>query len=604
MKKLISVFFAGLAFLSCVNEEYDFTKIDGTAVIAKDLALPIGSLEKINVSDIVTIDESEQMVIKEDDGDYAFHFADNNPIVAKLSVPSFSLPLEDASISTDYSFSMSTGSLAGMPTPNVDKIFRLENQSVEKIFKVTESHMFPYEIRDLKKVTMEMLIEYRFTTLSGACYIAEGFMMDFPDWMTLVHVDDHDDYVIENQGDNKNIVHFIRDVRITADTPYIIDIMLTGIDIPDGCIVPGGYDEEGRQCMTLAFDEANTVNKIVVTGGLYANIKDFPIIPNEVGLNMHLEFSNFKVSTALVKLDLAIPAPDTKIAIAEYPEFFANDDMVIDIYDPQLMFNLHNEFPLTISMYADVSGYKNGKEVVKMHFGDGGESDSMAQMIIPGLWEGTLMFSRQGNDGAVRLPKIGDLLIAKPDEIRISNVMIRSTDEYVTIEEGKELIASTTYELYAPLAFGSEFRFTYDMALEDLGLDLTEAGVKSASLILNVENSLPLNFNIVAQALATDGSSARGLALEVLGEVASGTQNNPVTSPVEIRMNSLEEGIELNSLKLKLTATCPSAAHQGIPLNEAQGLKISDVALRLPDGVNVDVTAIFKADPSQEEGNI
>ena len=603
MKKLLSFFFAGLILLSCVNEEYDFSKIDGTAVIGKDIALPIGSLEKIRVGDIVTIDPSDQMLIQEANGDYAFYFADNDPITAKLSVPSFSIPFEDKSTSANHQISLSTGALAGLPTPSVNQRLELKNQRVEKVINIKESHLFPYEIRDIKSLTMGMLVEYSFSLESGACYVSEGFMIDFPDWMTFVQVDDHDDYVIENQSGNKNIIHFVKDVKITAGTPYVLDLMLTEIEVPEGCVVPGGNDSQGRPCKTIVFPEGSEINKIIVAGGIYAETKDFPIIPEKVGLSMHLEFSNFEIKTASVVLDVSISAPDMKVKITEYPEFFENDDIVIDIYDPQLKFKIRNDFPLTLIMNADISAYKGGEERVRMHFSDDGESGSVSPMIIPGLWEGTLVYSRQGKDGAVGLPEIGELLMVKPDEIMVSNIMVRSSDDLVLIEDGKELTASAEYELYAPLAFGNNLRFAYDIAIKDLGLDLTETGIKSASIVLNAINSLPLNFSIGAQAFDQEGNQAQDLDLKVLGEVASGTQHNPVTSPIEIRLSSSGEGIELNSLKLSLTATCPSEAHQGIPLNATQELKISDIALRLPDGVTVDMTAIFKADQSQEGKN-
>ena len=604
MKKLLSFFFAGLILLSCVNEEYDFSKIDGTAVIGKDLALPIGSLEKIKVGDIVTIEESDQMLIQEEDGDYAFYFADNDPIMAKITVPSFSIPFEDKSTSASHHISLSTGPLAGLPTPSVNQRLDLKDQRVEKVINITESHLLPYEIRDVKSLTMGMLVEYSFSLESGACHVAEGFMIDFPDWMTIVKVDDHKDYVVENQDGNKNIIRLLNDVKVAAGVPYTLKLMLTEIDVPEGSVVPGGNDSQGRLCKTIVLDESSSANKIIVIGGIYVETKDFPIIPERVGLAMNLEFSNFEIKTASVVLDVSVSAPDMAVKITEYPEFFENDDIVIDIYDPQLRFNIRNDFPLTLIMNADVSAYKDGEEKVRMHFADDGESDSVAPMIIPGLWEGTLVYSRQGKDGAAGLPKIGELLIVKPDEIKVSNISVRSSDDLVLIEDGKELTASAEYELYAPLAFGNNLRFAYDIAIQDLGLDLTDAGIKSASLVLNAENSLPLNFSIAAQALDKEGNPAQTLDLRVLGEVAAGTQHNPVTSPVEISLSSTGEGIELNSLKLTFIATCPSEAYQGIPLNATQELNISGIALRLPDGVTVDVAAIFKADQSQEKKNI
>lgn len=601
MKKLVSFFFAGLTLLSCVNEEYDFSKIDGTAVIGKDIALPIGSLEKIKVGDFITLDESNKMLIQEEDGDYVFYFADNEPITAKITVPSFSIPFEDGSTNVDKQISISTGPLAGLPTSGIDnQRLEIKGQRIEKSINVKESHLLPYEIRDVKEVTMGMLIEYSFSLESGVCYIAKGFEMDFPDWMTIVQADDnHGDYVVEDE----NLIRFVKDVKITSGAPFVVKLKLTEVDVPEGSVVDGGNDSKGRPCKTIALDESNSANKIAVTAGIYAETKDFSVIPEKVGLNMHLEFSNFEIQTASVVLDASISASDVNVKISEYPDLFEQDGIVIDFYDPQLKFNIQNDFPLTLIMNADISAYKNGVEKVKMHFADDGAPDSVAPMTIPGSWNGTLVYSRQGKDGAVELPKIGDFLMAKPDQIRISNIKINSSDDLVMIEQGQELTASAAYELYAPLAFGDGLKFDYETAIKDLGLDLTETGIKSASLILNAENSLPVNFRIEAQALDKDGNPAEKLDLRMIGEVASGTQHNPVTSPIEISLNSSGKGIELNSLKLKLTAAAASPAHQGVPLNVAQALKIRDIALRLPDGVTVDVTNIFKADSNQEEEN-
>ena len=88
----LSVF--GIAVCSCVNEEYDLKKeIDGTAVIMKDVAMPIGNLEKITVDKILAFDSEDQMIVKAENGDLAFRFKGSDPIKADLTVPSFQIPL-------------------------------------------------------------------------------------------------------------------------------------------------------------------------------------------------------------------------------------------------------------------------------------------------------------------------------------------------------------------------------------------------------------------------------------------------------------------------------------------------------------------------------
>lgn len=604
MKRLALLCMTGVLALSCVNEEYTLNNIDGTAVIAKDFALPIGSLETIKVGNLITIDESDPMILKETNGDYAFRFSGTTPIQSQLSVPSFSLLLEDNSKGDDHYISLSTGTLADKSGPSENVRLDLQNQRVEKVISVDDSQKLPYQIKDIKSITTGMVFEYNFSTENGACHIAEGFQMDFPDWMTIARADDNDSYVIETQGDSKGVVRFVKDVKVVAGTPYIIDLKLTEVVFPEGSVVPAGNDAQGRPCKKIDIDENDSDNKIIVTGSIYAETKDFPIIPDKINLKMHLEFMDIEYLTALVSLDMQMTSADKVVPISSYPDFFDNNDIVIDLYDPQLRFFARNDFPLPLNMNADVAGFKGSTEAVRMHIGDNGGEKSTEPMLIPAIWEGTLAFSKLGNNGTIRLPELGDLLKAKPDEIRVSDININVPDEYVTIENGKDLNASIEYELYAPLAFGNEFRFGYALDINDIGLNLKEYGLKSASIILNATNSIPLDFSIVAQALDAEDQPAEDLTLEVLGNVASGTQNEPVMSPVEIKLKSSGEGIELNSLKLNLTATCSTAANQGVPLNEAQGLKIGGIALRLPDGITVDMTAIFEMDPAPEENHV
>jgi len=59
--------------VSCVNEEYDLNKeIDTEMNILKDISLPVGDVDKIYLSEILTLDESEETVISVDEasGDY------------------------------------------------------------------------------------------------------------------------------------------------------------------------------------------------------------------------------------------------------------------------------------------------------------------------------------------------------------------------------------------------------------------------------------------------------------------------------------------------------------------------------------------------------
>ena len=600
MKKLALMFFAGSVLMSCVNEEYDLSKIDGTAVFAKDIAMPVGNLQKLSVNQILDMTSETEFISKDADGNLTFVFNGGEPQSESITVPSFTIPFEDEITGNDHLITLYAGALAGQSGPAINQQVHLTNQRVEKVIKIEEDHKLPYQVLDAEYVELDMLIDYTFRVSSGAGHIAEGFQMDFPDWITLVKFDESSDYIVENQEDNKNVVRFLRDVKIYAGTPYIVDLKVTRVDFPEGSIVNAGNDAQGNPCKKVWVDEDKHENKIIATGDIYMDTNDFPTIPEQLDVIMHLEFRDFDVKAAKVSLDMEFDLPDMTVADIDYPDFFKTEGLVMDLYDVFLRFNIANPLPLQMELNADFAAYKNSEVTDNVHLGAGATNGTAPLSVPAESNDAVLLFSRRGGEGIISLPQLGSLMTSLPDKVEVTNISAACSHDYVTVVPGTKYTCYLGYELYAPLAFGKDFRFAYDLDIENIGLDLGEYGIRSASIVFNAANSLPLNFDISALALDAEGQPS-DVSLEVVGKVASGTQDSPVVSPIEIRLKSDGKAITLNTLKLKLTASGPSDAHLGTPLNEAQGLKINDLALRLPDGITVDMAAIFKMDPAPED---
>lgn len=318
---------------------------------------------------------------------------------------------------------------------------------------------------------------------------------------------------------------------------------------------------------------------------------------------MNLSFKDFSVKSTKVKLDMDLEFEGQSINLPEYPDFFTADGLVLDINDVFLYFNIKNTLPVGLELNADFQAYRGTQLVQNMHIG-ANSSEGTSQVLIPANTEDTqLVFSKLGTNGSIALPLIGNMLTSQPDRIMVSDVVISSARDYVVITPGTTYDCSLGYELYAPLAFGKDFRFNYDMDLSDMEMDLSEYGISNASLSLNVTNSIPLNFALAAKALDENGQQLEGLDIEVVGGISSGVHGSPSRSTVEIRMQSADKSVNFKSLALSLTASGPADKHLGIALNENQGLEIKGISLRLPDGVTVDANSIFSADPSQEKAN-
>ena len=592
MKRLAKLFVLGFIACSCVNEAYDLNKVDGTAVIMKDVAMPIGSVDPIKINDIMSFDESS-MISKDADGNLFLQFKSSDSFSESFTVPSFTIPFSDVS-GSEFTFEFETGPFAEKDGTILGSNRITLPQNFKKSIKIDAQ--LPSEVLDAEYVQLAVGVQYSFTVESGIAYIAEGFKLDFPDWMTVVKTDENDAYVLVNDDDNKNVVNFVADKAVADGAPLEVNLMITKVVFPEGYLVDG----------KVTLDDTAEANMIKVNGDIYMDTKDYPVIPPSVKVSMHLDFNDFDVKSARLSLDMDMEFDGQEINLPEYPEFFKSDGFVLDIHDLFLNFNIKNTLPLGLELDADFEAYKNSAKIQSMHIGANPKDseDGTAAVLIPADTEDTkIVFSKLGKEGTIALPMIGDLLAAQPDMIKVSDVVISSARDYVEIIPGTTYDCSLGYELLAPLAFGKDFSLKYDLGLSDLAMDLSEYGISNASLTMTVTNGIPLNFSLSAKALDADGQPVEGLDMDVVGNIASGVHNDPSTSVVELRLKSTGKSVNFNSLALTLTATAPAESHLGTALNENQGLEIKGISLRLPDGVTVDANSIFSADPSQEKAN-
>lgn len=594
MKKLAQLFLLGVIMTSCVNEAYDLNKIDGTVALMKDYSLPIGSLEKMTIGDLLSLSsDASSMLTTNSDGDIIFQLTGGKPISERIEIPTVSIPFNDELSSDDYSISINTGALAGMSGTAINQIVYLRNQRLEKVLSIDDTYLLPSEIVDIKHVEVNMLIDYSFKVSSGAANISTGFTVDFPDWLTLIKTDNRQDYIIETQGSNKNVVRFTKDVKVTKSTPIVLSLKVSKIEFTAGTLVNGGNDSQGKPCKKVYLNPQDAANKVVVAGDIFIDTNDFPTIPETLDMNMQLDFSNFNVTAANLCLDISYQFDGQSLKVTDYPELFNSEDITLDIYDAFLRFDISNPLPVQLEVNADIEAYKNSVLSNSIHLGAGATNGTSPIVIPANTTNSSFLFSMLGTQESIKVPQIGSLISALPDMIKISDISIKGNQDYININLGSTYDCSIAYDLHTPLAFGKDFKFKYDMDIDEIGLDLSETGIAEATLVLTTTNSIPLNFNLEAKALDSNGQPVDGMSIDIVGDIAAGTHNKPVTSPVEIRLTSQSKSIHLNSLKLTLSATGASGENIGVPLNEAQGLKLDNISLRLPEGVVMDVNNIL-----------
>lgn len=596
---------------SCVDEDYDLNKLDTEAVILKDITMPLGNLSPISVSYFLNVNNDESSFIKADaNGDYSLSLEGEDLISRSYLVPTFRLSLEEnrtqsrrITIELPESIAGRDISVIQQQWPDLyDKQISFKDingviASLTKVLEMKEDYVLPHYIADVKDIDMNSDLVYEFTpkllnadgtatSPAGAMYLSKGFTIDFPDWLTLKKNDDIDAYIIENKQDNKNVITFVKDYRIDLKQPAAFTLLVTRIDVPEGFLIDGGVDSEGRSYKKLHIDGYETRNMILIDGDTYVKPSDFTRVPYKAELDMVLSFRNIVAQSATLSLNVDESLPDMEINLPELPELLTGNGVVMDLYDPAMYMNFRNLSPLELNVYAHLYSYRNSQMLMDMHFGENGEDKPIT---VPRQFDGSIGVSRRGEGEMMANPGLGMFFRTIPDMVQIKDIRLIASRDYASIVAGQEVEFSFGYELDAPLAFGPDLAMDLEYELAGFQLSINDVNVKKAVLTLDAVNSIPLSLNVTAVVLDSEGMPVNDMEITIDNEIKAGSVQAPTESSVTLTLTSEAEYLNLDGLRLCFRATCPPEC-QGIVLNENQTLELKEIKISLPEGASVDVS--------------
>ena len=231
---------------SCVDERYDLTKIDKTAVILKDISMPVGNIEPLTIEDFLTVDNFESSLIRPDDkGDFALEFEGREPITVAVSVPAFDMAFEETGVEGRKVVMRMPSEIAGMDVSMLEKLMpEYYNKhisyeeltgslaSLRKTVKLNDEFILSHYIKGIKEIELNAELMYEFKLAvkdvnnsyvespKAAMHVEKDFTIDFPDWLSIRKNDDIDAYIVENNANNKNVVRFVKDMYIPAENVF------------------------------------------------------------------------------------------------------------------------------------------------------------------------------------------------------------------------------------------------------------------------------------------------------------------------------------------------------------------------------------------------
>lgn len=562
---------------ACVNTQYDLSKeIETEVTIFENIALPIGSISKISIGDILFTDETAEMIRCAENGDYHLDFTGGS-FETKVDVPSFSIDgitLEDQII--HFAIPSYISGLIGNVPEFVIKYSDIVSGGLAFNMDIDIDAQIPDGLVDVSEVYLDATMLCNFNVNAGKVFVSKGFELKFPDYLYISKVDNSSAYDVVG----RNTLRFIADTEVGVSSPISLSLGFDQLKVPDGAIVVEG----GVRKVKLN-------DEIQVKGDMYINTKDFAELPDEIQIVMNIGFKNLSVTEARVTMELESEIPSEEIIIGDLPDILKGDKISVDLYNPYFELSLTNGTPFDFYVIGDITAYSSaGSQSV--HLGaEGPESSTGGEVFVNALSSRDYVFSRRALDGLpettenIEVPSISNLIKNIPHRMAIHDMAVYPIAKDVMIKAGSSYTVSAEYAVGSPLSFDQDLSLEFDQEINGLGLDFADVGLHSAQISMNMINSIPLDLSIEAVCVDSYGNVLTDTVIYMDHHIPAGSHETPAEIPVKIILENRAGNMNVDGLLLKIKAFASDTSFHGVCLNREQGLAIRDIVLSLPDGI-------------------
>jgi hypothetical protein len=585
---------------SCVNEDYASITEDGidkTVNVLKNVSLPVGSLEKVLLSDVLDIADDMSLLEIDQDGNLAIRIADDENVLSQsVTVPHFSFENSYRGFITEQYLGEFHFMYNDMLSDLLD-ILKVPRKfpDIPLVIEFQKDDL-PYEIKDLRYAEVQALATLSLTVridqeIPFTAYVAAGTQLVFPEWVVL-------GTDVEGMSVEGNIVTLNEDIPVYVTTPEN-EKPSTTISIPvvavDATKLPEGQGIMADRSFLMK-DYMHIIGSAYFTFDGIENVSATVVSPV---ISTLMTFSNLGIHSAEIMLgdevEDEIVTGLSPISLEGMPDFIKNKDLILDVNDIRLDVDFSNLSPFAGEISAVVATSLAGEPLADVTVGpvrfEAGSDKAPAQMY----WsfseghlnapEGYTLYKVEG---------LTDIVKKMPDMVEFKDFELDLDDEYVTVRPGETYELAQSYSIYAPLAFGPDFHVPYTYEIQDLDFVFDGIGLSSAVLDVDVENSIPMNFSASAHFIGENGEILDDVVFNIKdgAVLKAGSLDSPSMTHMTFVLENQRDELKLYGLVLKFEATAPDSQYLGVPLNINQGLHFKNIVLNLPEGITADLDEI------------
>jgi hypothetical protein len=583
-----------------VDQNYDLNKdIDLTMNVGgKNLALPMGSTEKMLLSKFVKVNDSE-LLYEEEEGEHTGEYKllkgeemeGTNVEVKGVTIDVKDTPLEVKTFPLDL-----PAEIAGIPIDQriveIDDLSTkgsliLENDGMPKEI-VSISEFIPKQDKSAKLPQLSLMFNIDITDGNDQILenirvdniILEDFTLTFPDFLFLTDG-------VDGKGELSENVYTMDDATSFASGEKIFSLDLKSISFKNE---DGGKLVIQDQRLYLA-KEIRLESKVAVK----LSSSSVPAGKLKIKLTPVITIDDILIESVSGQVDPDIDIKSTTVELEGLPDFLQDDKVRLDLANPQIFLTVDNPIGIPILINATIYGKKDNVEICEINTGD---------IQIPASQKTTIILSKLGtmDDPAAienpvqyhRINNLNELFSTIPQEIKLDiNAQADQRVEHI-INLGQTYPIAMDYKIDIPLSFGPDLTIIYNKTIDGWNDQIKDLDMGNISIATTVENTIPLKLKIEGYAIDVDGKKLEGLSVKLnkVINAGKGTSEKSVKTSIAISISEEKKhsGImkEMDGVVLTITANATKTVN-GIPLNSSQYMIMQKISAKITDGMNIDL---------------
>ena len=518
-----------MAFTACSDDKYDLGDLDTTIGIGSDdgLTLPTSSTKQIVLDDLLELNNSETVIIK-DNGDYMFHQQGDDADPAHPNIDKISISKGGTSdVPVNIKFSALPADYESLPVGS--PLSGTAGSIYEEIQTFDYKDTYPEEVKLLKSADTEgsMEINIMFTEdLNGFISSFKTFDVEFPQYMEIdVQSTSQDKYDMSG-----NVLKF---VNVPTNKPLVIKA-------------------EVKKLLFVELDERNklTMDKenIIMKGDIKVNVTYDDAVKgngnvNNLQINSTMALNNLTIVSATGCFSPKIEMADLGgMTLDDLPDFLTDENVVVDLYNPQIVINIESDM--------SVPGFLKGVLVAKDQNGNEMSRVNVPEMSINAVenngGKSKILICRrsEGIDyseytDVKEVDNLSDIVHKVPYTISFeTEARADDSRDDSHLMFGHDYTITSSYSMEAPLAFGKDARIVYNDTLDGWNDDIQDYEFADNSYLrvtTDMENRIPAYLLMSAQAIDVNGNYIDNLKVEIDKTIAASEDGvTPKTTPLVI----------------------------------------------------------------------